>query len=283
VRRPVRDKPTRGLEPGAVRRRLIAFDLDDTLADSKSPIAGQMARLLDGLLRRFQVCVISGGTFAQFEEQLLSHLEASPHTLTALHLMPTCGTRYFHFDAADEVWKQVYAEDLTAAQRARIVAALNEGADELGYRASRTWGAQIEDRGSQVTFSALGQDAPLASKEAWDVDGTKKRRLRDCVAGLIPAFDVRVGGSTSVDVTKPGIDKAYGIGKLIELLALTKKDVLFVGDRLSKSGNDYPVKAMGVDCLEVSRWQDTALVIQTILDMTEVPLDARSASALEAS
>jgi hypothetical protein len=148
------------------------------------------------------------------------------------------------------------------------VAALNKGADALGYRATKLWGAQIEDRGSQITFSALGQEAPVTSKQAWDPDGTKKRKLRDYVAAAIPEFEVRVGGSTSIDVTRPGIDKAYGIKKLIELLAVTKEDVIFIGDRLSKGGNDYPVKAMGVDCLAVSRWQDTALVIQTILGVT---------------
>jgi hypothetical protein len=251
-----------------MKRRVIAFDLDNTLADSKSPITEQMADLLNGLLKRFQVCVISGGKFGQFEKQLLDHLKAAPHTLTALHLMPTCGTRYFRFDVAATAWQQVYAEDLTADQRARIVAALDKGADALGYRATKLWGAQIEDRGSQVTFSALGQEAPVASKEAWDPDGTRKRKLRDYVAKVIPEFEVRVGGSTSIDVTKTGIDKAYGIKKLIELLAVTKQDVIFVGDRLSKGGNDYPVKAMGVNCLEVSRWQDTALVIQTILAVT---------------
>jgi phosphomannomutase len=251
-----------------MKRRVIAFDLDNTLADSKSPITEQMADLLNDLLEKFQVCVISGGKFEQFEKQVLNKLRAAPRTLAALHIMPTCGTRYFRFDADAKVWQKVYAEDLTTEQRAKIVAALDKGADALGYRATKLWGTQIEDRGSQVTFSALGQDAPVASKQAWDPDGTKKQKLRDYVAKVIPEFEVRVGGSTSIDVTKPGIDKAYGIKKLIELLVVAKKDVLFVGDRLSKGGNDYPVKAMGVDCLEVSRWQDTALVIQTILGVT---------------
>jgi phosphomannomutase len=251
-----------------MKRRVIAFDLDDTLADSKSPITKQMADLLDRLLRVFQVCVISGGKFEQFEEQLLTHLESDASTLSALHIMPTCGTRYLRFDGETKIWTQVYAEDLSADQRAGIVAALDKGADALGYRAGTLWGAQIEDRGSQVTFSALGQDAPVASKSAWDPDDSKKRKLRDYVANLIPEFEVRVGGSTSIDVTRPGIDKAYGIAKLIEMLAVTKADVIFVGDKLGSGGNDHPVKAMGVDCLAVSRWQDTALVIQTILGVT---------------
>jgi phosphomannomutase len=251
-----------------VIRSVVAFDLDNTLADSKSPITGEMAGLLDRLLARFQVCVLSGGKFEQFEAQLIDHLNVAPDKLGALHVMPTCGTRYYRFDVATGAWQQVYAEDLPADKKATIVAALNKGADALGFRETKLWGEQIEDRGSQVTFSALGQQAPVADKEAWDPDGAKKHKLRDYVAKEIPEFEVRVGGSTSIDVTKHGIDKAYGIKKLIALLGVTKAELIFVGDRLDEGGNDYPVKAMGVDCLKVSGWKDTALVIETILEVT---------------
>jgi phosphomannomutase len=249
-------------------RRVVAFDLDNTLAESKSPITAEMAGLLGRLLARFQVCVISGGKFEQFETQLIDYLHVGSEKLAALHLMPTCGTRYYRFDVAAGAWQQVYAEDLPAEKRAVIVAALNKGADALGFRETKLWGEQIEDRGSQMTFSALGQKAPVADKEAWDPGGAKKRQLRDYVAKEIPEFEVRVGGSTSIDVTKHGIDKAYGIKKLIALLGLAKDELIFVGDRLEEGGNDYPVKAIGVDCLKVSRWQDTALLIETILEVT---------------
>ena len=115
-----------------MKRRVIAFDLDNTLADSKSPLTDEMADLLDRLLLRFQVCVISGGTFEQFQKQLLHGLKAAPKTLRALHLMPTCGTRYYRFDIAADSWRLVYAEDLTPAEKTKIIAALNKGADALG-------------------------------------------------------------------------------------------------------------------------------------------------------
>ena len=105
----------------------------------------------------------------------------------------------------------------------------------------------------------------MASKDTWDPDGSKKRKLRDSVANLIPEFEVRVGGSTSIDVTRPGIDKAYGIGKLIEVLAVTKKNVIFIGDQLSEGGNDYPVKEMGIDSLRVGSWQETLAIVRGIL------------------
>jgi hypothetical protein len=253
-------------------KKLIAFDLDGTLAESKSPADPQMTGLLAELLGKFQVCVISGGKFQQFEKQLLSSLKAEPDKLERLHLMPTCGTRYYAYEPAGKAWKQVYAEDFSEPQKKKIIDALNKGIDDLGYREKQVYGDYVEDRGSQVTFSVFGQDIVdalgpegIQIKEAWDPDNMKKLKLRDYIAPLIPEFEVRVGGVTSIDVTKQGIDKAYGMKKLIELLDITKEDILFIGDRLQEGGNDYPVKAMGIDCLEISDWRETALAVEAIL------------------
>lgn len=254
-------------------RKVIAFDLDGTLAPSKSPLPDRMSALLSRLLDRYQVCVMSGGKFEQFETQLLNNLKATPVQLQKLHLMPTCGTRYYRYQ--DDRWQKVYAEDFSPAQKAQIIKALNQGIDALGYREKQTWGEIIEDRGSQITFSALGQDIVshlgeegVKLKEAWDPDAKKKHELRSYVAKLIPEFEVRVGGGTSVDITKPGIDKAYGIQKLLDLLSISKKDIFFIGDRLEEGGNDYPVKAMGVDCIAIANWQETALAIEAIIQVS---------------
>lgn len=253
-------------------KKLIAFDLDGTLAPSKSYLPDRMGEVLGRLLEKFQVCVISGGKFGQFETQLLNGLKANAALLERLHLMPTCGTQYYVYDAANKTWKQMYAENFTDAQKERIIEVLNEGIDKLGYREKETWGETVEDRGSQITFSALGQDIVaelgdegVRKKEEWDPDNTKKIQLRNYLADRLTDFEVRAGGATSIDITKPGIDKAYGMNKLVEMLAISKDDILFLGDKLQEGGNDYPVKAIGIDCLEVSQWEDTALVLEGIL------------------
>jgi HAD superfamily hydrolase (TIGR01484 family) len=253
-------------------KKLIAFDLDGTLAPSKSPAPERMTIALSLLLDKFNVCVISGGKFEQFEKQLLSNLQATPSQLERLHIMPTCGTRYYNYQLDTKDWKQLYAENFTEAQKAKIIDALNKGFDDLNYREKKVYGESIEDRGSQVTFSVFGQDIVdvLGSegnriKEEWDPENKKKLELRDYIQPLIPEFEVRVGGVTSIDVTKKGIDKAYGMKKLMEMLEISKDDILFIGDRLQEGGNDYPVKAMGVDCLEISHWQETALAVEAIL------------------
>jgi phosphomannomutase len=247
--------------------RAVAFDLDDTLAVSKSRIDDRMADLLGRLIRATDVCIISGGRFEQFESQVLVHLKADPDALVSLHLMPTCGTRYYRW--VDEEWQLIYAEDLAADDKRRIVAVLEQGARDLGLWEEQAWGERIEDRGSQITFSALGQQAPPDEKYQWDPDNEKKQRLRAYAAERLPDLEVRVGGSTSVDVTRKGIDKAYGMHKLMDQLGLAADEILFVGDRLEPGGNDYPVRAVGVRCVEVTCWQDTADYIERLLTAAE--------------
>lgn len=252
----------------AATTRLVAFDLDDTLAASKSPLDPAMAELLVRLLREVEVCVISGGQFGQFELQLVDNLPLEPDALARLHLMPTCGTQYFLFQ--DRRWRSQYAEVLTEEQKSAALAAVEREAKRLDLwepdRGTQTWGPILEDRGSQITFSALGQSAPVEAKKAWDPTGEKKNALRAAVQELLPELEVRSGGSTSVDITRQGIDKAYGMRKLAELTGIPLDDMLFVGDRLDPDGNDYPVKALGVRCIAVEDWRGTASVIESFLE-----------------
>ncbi len=255
-------------------KKLIAFDLDGTLAPSKSPLPDRIAGLLVKLLEKYNVCVISGGKFGQFEKQLLGNLEASDNLLKKLHIMPTCGTRYYLFNANTKQWDLQYSEDFTDDQKEKIKKALNKGFDDLSLKEKKVYGETLEDRGSQITYSVLGQDIVdelglkgVEMKEAWDPDNKKKEAIRDYVAPLIPEFEVRVGGVTSIDVTKKGIDKAYGMRKLMEKLKLSEKELLFIGDRLQEGGNDFPIKAMGVDSLSVKSWEETAVAIEAICYM----------------
>ncbi|HEV2402973.1 MAG TPA: HAD-IIB family hydrolase [Candidatus Saccharimonadales bacterium] len=253
-------------------RKVIAFDLDGTLAPSKSPLPDRIGELLDQLLDRYHVCVISGGKFGQFEKQLLNNLKADSMRLERLHIMPTCGTRYMRFNSGSGAWEKIYAEDFTPAQKKKIAEVLGKVAKELGFVESKIYGDILEDRGSQISWSAFGQDIVdvlgeegLRRKEAWDPDNAKKNQLRNVAAELLPEFEVRVGGLTTIDVTRPGIDKAYGMRKLMEMLQIGKEAILFIGDRLQEGGNDYPVKAMGIDTLEISDWRETAIAIAAIV------------------
>ena len=242
-------------------KKLFVFDLDGTLAPSKSSISPEIASLLHDLLKIMKVAVISGGSWTQFEEQLLARLP-SDDSFENLYLLPTCGTKMYSYSGQ---WSKVYAEDLTDEQRAQIISALEIALRESGVTVPRVWGEAIEDRGSQVTLSVLGQDAPLSEKEKWDPDFSKRTRIKEIVTPLLPTLSVNMGGTTSIDVTKPGIDKAYGIRKLTEQLGVTIKEMIFAGDALFVGGNDFPVQEAGVDSILVRDPSETARVIQTVL------------------
>lgn len=244
--------------------RLVAFDLDDTLAPSKSAIDPQIGELLVALAERVEVAIISGGQLAQFTAQVVDRLpETSPAVLSRIHLMPTCGTQYYTL--SEDGIETVYTRSLTDDEKSRALNAVEEEARRLGLWASETWGEILEDRGSQITFSALGQTAPLEAKKAWDPTGEKKNALRAAVADRIPDLEVRSGGSTSVDITHRGIDKAYGMRQLAEQTGIPLDDMLFVGDRLDPDGNDYPVLAIGVTCHAVEGWEDTAAYLEQLI------------------
>ncbi|WP_157221129.1 HAD-IIB family hydrolase [Flavisphingomonas formosensis] len=243
-------------------KKLIAFDLDGTLAESKQPIQPEMGTLLKQLLGVAAIAVISGGDWPQFETQVVAHIPAGSD-LSRLFIMPTTGTKLYRYE--NEAWHAVYADVFDAAERKTIIDALDKASAEAGLNDSRTWGDKIEDRGSQITYSGLGQEAPLDAKKAWDPDFAKRKKLQAILQTMLPDLSINVGGSTSVDITRRGIDKAYAIRRLSEVIGIAAQDMLFLGDAMYPGGNDYPVKAAGIDSIAVRDVAETRSVVSAII------------------
>lgn len=244
----------------AYSKKLIIFDLDGTLAPSKSVMDTEMADLLVKLMENKKVAVISGGGYPQFMTQFLHALPVSSEKYSNLLLLPTSGTKMYTWKGS---WVEQYAEHLTTKEKDKIMTALNSSLGQVGYTVpNKTYGQIIEDRGSQITFSALGQEAPLEAKEAWDPDRSKRTQISQLLGSKIPEFDVRIGGTTSVDITRRGVNKSYGIRKLEQITGISLEQMVFVGDTLFPGGNDYPAKATGVDCFPVANPEETKNLIR---------------------
>lgn len=246
-------------------KKVLAFDMDDTIAITKSPISDRMVEAFDNVLDTFDVCIISGGNYNLFHTQFIDRLNIDENKLKRIHLMPTTGTRYYRYDEKTKDWVLQYAEDLSEEERISIVTVLSEAAKEAGHWIEDPAGEIVEDRLSQITFSALGQQATAEDKYKWDPDRTKRMTIREIAITKLPGLEIRVAGATSIDVTRPGIDKAYGMQKLMDANGWDKSDILFFGDKLQEGGNDYPVKAFGIDSIEVTRWEDTANCLEAII------------------
>ncbi len=251
---------------------LIIFDLDGTLAESKAPLDAEMAGLISKLLQKKEVAIISGASFEQFQIQFLKHLSATRGELTHLSILPVNGSGYFRFTKTffGGSWKAIYEHRLHKDEKAKIKDALAEAVTSVSRTMDLglpvvTYGEQTEDRGSQITFSALGQHAPLEQKMSWDRTHAKRDAIVKVLSPLLPEFNMAIGGATSIDITKRGMNKKFGIESISEALAIPKNAILYIGDSIFPGGNDYAAVESGVATHQVANVAETKDFIRNML------------------
>jgi HAD superfamily hydrolase (TIGR01484 family) len=222
-----------------------------------------MAQVISRILNYQYFGVISGGSYAQFTRQFLPFLESTDNQLKHLVLFPVNGSQCFVFE--DSQWKKLYQDTLTEDEKMHIRQALSK-ALEHAPRPTRIYGEQIEDRESQIAFSWLGQEAPIEEKELWDPDQKKRQEVVSHISPELTEYEITIGGTTTIDITKKGVNKAYAIRKLCDVLHVTSDDILFFGDALYEHGNDAPAKETGVQCVSVEGPEETLRLLTEYVD-----------------
>lgn len=244
--------------------KMIAFDMDGTLTPSKGKMDTEMVELFKKLLEKYQVAIISWGKYELFQTQVLPLLGTDEKLLSNLYACPTCSTAMYLY--REGAWQKQYSLDLTKEEREHIISVLNDAIDTLWLRPEKLWGEMVEDRVTQITISTLGQQAPIEEKEKYDKDFSKRKKIRDHMLPDLAWFNVLIAGSTSIDITREGVDKAYGIRKLMEVSWVGLNEIIFVGDAVFPGGNDYPPLEMGVTTKRVFTIEDTKEYIRSLLE-----------------
>lgn len=262
-------------------RKILSFDVDQTLNVAKTPIPTEIAELLRDCIRAgFLICPISGQKFDQFLAQIVGPLRkngATPEDLTKLHLFVAQGTQYYRYAPTsekynEEDWEQVYSFPLTETQVEKITSALKTAAKESGFWEEDKLKAGdkiIENRLSQVTFSALGQTAGTKEKYEWDPDCEKRKKIVEKAKKLAPEFEFEIGGTTSINAFVPGMNKVFGMTHLMDELGVKKEEILYFGDMTQPGGNDFPVVEMGIKTITVNSHEDTAFALRGILGILD--------------
>ncbi|MEK7564285.1 MAG: HAD-IIB family hydrolase [Patescibacteria group bacterium] len=247
-------------------KKIIAFDLDGTLAPSKSVISEHMAILLKKLIEKKIVVVISGGKFEQFMTQFFSsfnHYENMLAFIDNLVLLPTSGTQRYSFNKIKKEWELVDKEPLGDEVKVKIKKLLQDIIDSGSYDIpANPFGDIVEDRDTQITFSGRGQQAPIEEKRAWDPDKKKRQKIKEAIEGKMPEVSMYVNAYSSIDILPKGFNKAIGLSHFLDKVGLSKSDVLFVGDGLFPGGNDYSIYTAHFDTFAVKGPDDTERLLE---------------------
>lgn len=252
-------------------KKLFVFDLDGTLTESKAYLQSDMVEQLRILIGKHEISIISGCGYNQMYEQFLVPFKEKLKCydffeihMMKLSLLPMSGSSMYLWNRHDKIFEPKYKDDLSLRDKSKILSAYDFAIRNLNITLPRPFGTVEEDRGSQITFSLLGQQAPIAKKAQFDPDFSKRKQIQIVMESILPEFNVKLGGTTSIDVTCKGVDKAYGIARLLKYAKHKKREILFVGDALFPGGNDWSVKEAGIECVSVKHINETLDFIKSV-------------------
>jgi len=246
------------------KKQVVIFDLDGTLAISKSPLDSEMSQLIARLLDKYKVIIISGGHLKQFDKQVIKRLSIPDEKFSNFFILPGSGSSMYRFNGKRE--ELIYADKLSPEEKEKIIHAFYYALEKVPFNLPDfPYGERIEDRDIEVTFSALGQSAPVKEKEKWDPTHQRREILIKFLEEKIPEFEIHMGGMTSIDITKKGVNKAYGIRRASEELKIPISNMVFVGDALYKDGNDAPAIESGIEYISVKDVEETKKLIREII------------------
>ena len=219
--------------------RHLFFDMDKTIAPARQPILPEMFDLLTSLSQ--DIIVVSGQTVENIRWQS-NDLDAIILGQNGSHAIERDGT---------ELWN----EPLDDAHRAEIMAHIERLIARLPERPREEW-TPIEDRGSQITFSPIGNMAPVEEKAAYDPDRSTRESLLAQEPFVSDNVLVKIGGSTSFDYIHKNRHKGTNVARLIELKGWDKDECVYIGDGLYPGGNDELVIGV-IDTIPVKDHLDT--------------------------
>jgi phosphomannomutase len=243
--------------------KAAVFDLDDTLAESFKPPRPEMTARLKQVLEIMPVAIMTGRDFARIEPNFLPDLVENSRT-DRFFLFTESTTLCFQYSGS--AWTETYAFKLTDEERAIIRAAIEQSVEETHVLDGLPcFGDRILEKHAQTAYAMLGIQVPSELKYTWDPGNVRRKLLQTAVAQKLPDFEVLLGGATSIDVTKKGMEKSYGVRWLSEKLGIPPQEMLYIGDALTEGGNDFVVIPTGIQTRQTIGPEETLGIIDELL------------------
>ena len=235
--------------------KLIAFDLDGTLTQHKSPLSPDIRETLDALRAHgYALLMVGAGDCLRIFRQMGRY---------PIDILGNYGLQYAEYDAASKDLRFVFDKRLPC-DRESVLRRANAFRAKHGFTEFAGDSVEFHDSGV-VTFALLGTKAVLADKLAFDPDRSRRRAVYDEVKALFPDYKVFVGGSSSFDMAPAPYDKAYALSALCAERGLAHDEVLYVGDDYGPGGNDESVFQSDFPFLPIDNYRDTPARLGVLL------------------
>jgi phosphomannomutase len=261
----------------------LVLDYDDTVELARQPLSSSLETIIAHLKAGHRLGILSGGSLDRVEKNFFAPLLAAlpkedRWILKNLRLGPDNGSQIYRFNVETEKLECIFSvdirEEVGPERYPKIAEIIQSSVDELGHRAmlenvmgwtfdDAQWKAlrstfvdpRTADDGkvSQITFFALGIHATNEQKKLFDERGGKQ--IRKAYETFITrelqkigiALAVKVSGQSSIDLTLPGIDKAFGLMVMSFLFSTPLRKIIFIGDAFQGGQNDEAAfKAAGI-------------------------------------
>ncbi len=218
----------------------LFFDMDQTITPARQQMLPEMRDLLERL--DHHVVVVTGSTLPNIAHQT--------RDLPAYYL----GVNGNHASdiSNQESWRN---PDLDERQKAEIQNHIEQIIALIDHDLNHEW-VPIEDRGAQITFSPIGNKAPVEHKQTYDPDRKKRETWLSTVPFESSDIMVKIGGSTSFDYIHRERHKGANVRKLIEVNDWNPDECIYFGDGLFPGGNDELVIGV-IDTVLVQDHHDT--------------------------
>jgi len=240
-----------------MKSRMLVCDVDGTLAESRQPISDEIKEELFKLANRREVCLITGGSYKLLKYQLGKVPEG-----VILHLMPTMGMHYVLLE--NKKATKIYSVSLKKKEKDKIIYAIKRLIKQFDLSKLASFEDQIDDRKTQISFSALGKDADLVEKKKFDPTANIRKSWIVFLSKYLPEYEIRIGGTTTLDFTRKGMDKGYGLRRLANFTGISLNKFLYIGDRIFEGGNDDAARRLNIDHYNVGGIAETLEVLKLL-------------------
>ena len=223
-------------------KRLIAFDLDGTLTEHRTPLSEENRAVLDRLRKKYKLIMVGAGACERIYRQMGGY---------PIDIIGNYGMEEAHVTdgALVSVRKEVSHPDRAYFERTAVY--LRE---KYGYTEYRGEGVEFHATG-MVTFPLLGTEALIEDKLAFDPTRAKRRKMYDEVLALFPDYTVYIGGSSSFDFSEKRFNKYDAIMAYAAREGYERDEILYVGDDFGDGGGDSHVRLFGMDYVEITDYK----------------------------